>query len=49
MTGGVTERMTSAKEKLSHIWEEINKTEEQVAADETSDTSKPSQVNVVVS
>ena len=49
VTGGVTERMTSAKQKLSYIWEEINKDEEQVAADETNEVTKPSQVNAVVS
>ena len=41
--------MTSAKQKLSYIWEEINKNEEQVAADETNEVTKPPQVNAVVS
>ena len=39
----------SARQKLSFVWEEINKTEEQVAADETTEVSKSSQVNTIVS
>ncbi len=51
---GVSERMGAAKGKLSSVWEEINKSEEEVAQEQisagidTEDTA-PSQVTNVVS
>ena len=51
---GVTERMGAAKDKLSSVWEEINKSEDEVAQEQitagidTEDTT-PSQVTNVVS
>ncbi len=41
VTSGVGERVTTAKDKLAYIWEEINKTEDQVATDETNEEGKP--------
>ncbi len=37
---GVTGRVSAAKDRVAYIWEEINKTEEQVATDEAAGEAK---------